>query len=126
MNISLYQKGGIFGITRHIDLADGELEITEHDALVHERTLTQDERAPVEDLARQLLAAAPSQEAIGSENVSDSMLTEVRISEGEEEERIYRVMSGDEGPDELWALIAALDMLVEVPTESPSSDEPLG
>jgi hypothetical protein len=122
MNISLYQKGGIFGITRHLDVADGELEITERDVLVHQRMLTQDERAPVEDLAQQLLAASHSQEAIGSEDVSDSMFTEVRISEGEEPERIYSALSGDEGTDELWALIAALDMLTEPPTEASAAE----
>ncbi len=117
MKISLRQKGGLFGSDRNLDLSGDDLSVTEKGVAVTKRTLSSDESAKVGDVAKRLIAKSPSQEAGELAGASDSMLTELEIGDADEQ-RTYRIRSGDLAPDELWELVGTLEEVAYPPSKT--------
>jgi hypothetical protein len=117
MKISLRQTGGLFGGDRNVDLTDDDLRITERGVAVTARTLSSDETAKVGEVAKRLISTSPSQEAGDLAGASDSMLTELDIGDADEQ-RTYRIRSGDVAPDELWELVGTLEDVAYPPEKT--------
>jgi hypothetical protein len=116
MKISFRQQGGLFGGEQHVDVTEREIKVTKRGVPVTERTLSAGESSKVGEVAKRLISKSPSQEASGLDGASDSMLTEIEIGDADQQ-RTYRVRSGDDAPDELWELIGTLGEVANSPGE---------
>ena len=119
INISLRQKGGVFGGDRQVDLAGSELEVKERGESVTKRTLSDGEAQRLDDIAQRLISKGPPQDASDGFGYSDSILTEVDIGDATEQ-RTYRVRSGDNAPDELWELVGTISEIADAPPSAPT------
>jgi hypothetical protein len=107
MKIQLRQSGGIADIDHQVDFDRSEVRVSRAGTELHARKLEVPEAAKVRSAAKRLLSKSPPAQTENASLASDSMLTEISISDARRQ-MSYRVRSGEDAPAELWDLVDAL------------------
>jgi hypothetical protein len=111
MRVSVRFVGGLFGDDRTVTLTDDDVTVADHGVVQLHQPVAGASLAGVWELAARLAAhdvpAAPT-----GERAVDGGTTTIEITDGEQQ-RVLVVGAGDEQPDDVWALLDAVEALAK-------------
>ena len=106
MEISVRQRGGVFGLDRQVEVKDGVLTVSER-GVRRALNLPPHSAERLNHLAASVLSTSAALRSDPAGPASDEMITEVDISHAGSR-RSLALRSGDDAPLEVWDLIGAV------------------
>jgi len=106
MRIEIHQRGGVLGLDRVYLVVDGTIEVIDKGRSRGAQHLDPDAAERIGALAASAAEAEPARG--DGPPVSDSMETDIAIEAGTATSCRLVVRSGDDAPDEVWALIGEI------------------
>ena len=106
MRIEVHQRGGVLGLDRRVLVCDGTIEVIDKGRSRGAQDLDPDAAERIGALAAS--AAEAETAPVDGPPVSDGMETDIAIEADTEASCRLVVRTGDDAPDEVWALIGEI------------------
>lgn len=111
LRISVRTSGGALGLQRLVEVADGQVTVSEKGA-ERTTTLAPEQVSRLEAVAGQVAAVSSTSLGDTWPDVADAGGSEIAITDGEKETSL-RVAAGSDAPSEVWDLLELVEELCE-------------